>query len=274
MHYGDRGPAAPAKGSQWDERIRRAAELRQRFAFAAEILGFYGKILEFQKRVYEGVSRQASSAATATGVFLERLDLGLAAGFLPELLSLVEEAGTPKLAQEAKDLSAMDEGQRCGILRSFLTDDEAVSHRFFARAVLQPYAEWLAKSFPAQAKSSQELLCPVCGGRPQAAVLRPEGEGGKRFLLCCRCLAEWEFRRILCPVCGEEDHQRLPRYSAEDVEALRVEACDSCHFYLKSIDLTVDGRAVPLVDEVAAVPLDLWAAEHGYRKPEPNLMGF
>jgi formate dehydrogenase maturation protein FdhE len=36
----------------------------------------------------------------------------------------------------------------------------------------------------------------------------------------------------------------------------------------------VDGLAVPLVDEVASVPLDLWAAEHGYKKLEANLMGF
>ena len=117
-------------------------------------------------------------------------------------------------------------------------------------------------------------MCPVCGARPQAAVLRPEGDGGKRFLLCSLCLTEWEFRRILCPVCGEEDYQKLPRYSAEDRAAARVEACDTCHFYLKSIDLTVDGHAVPLVDEVATVPLDLWAEEHGYKKAERNLMGF
>jgi formate dehydrogenase maturation protein FdhE len=55
---------------------------------------------------------------------------------------------------------------------------------------------------------------------------------------------------------------------------VRVEACDTCHYYLKSIDLTVDGLAIPLVDEVATVPLDLWAGEHGYKKAEANLMGF
>ena len=55
---------------------------------------------------------------------------------------------------------------------------------------------------------------------------------------------------------------------------IRVEACDTCQFYLKSVDLTVDGLAVPLVDEVATVTLDLWATEHGYKKVAPNLMGF
>jgi len=104
-------------------------------------------------------------------------------------------------------------------------------------------------------------------------VLRPEANGGKRLLMCSFCLTEWEFRRILCPFCGEEDYQKLPRYSVQD-PVVRVEACDTCKRYLKSVDMTVDGLAVPLVDEIATVPLDLWAAERGYRKICVNLMGF
>ena len=54
---------------------------------------------------------------------------------------------------------------------------------------------------------------------------------------------------------------------------MRVEACDTCRHYLKGIDLTRLGIAVPLVDEVASAPLDLWADEHGYVKIELNLVG-
>jgi FdhE protein len=54
---------------------------------------------------------------------------------------------------------------------------------------------------------------------------------------------------------------------------MRVECCDTCRRYLKSIDLTKDARLVPLVDELAAIPLDLWALEQGYRKIQPNLAG-
>jgi len=78
---------------------------------------------------------------------------------------------------------------------------------------------------------------------------------------------------VLCPNCAEENHTRLPRFSAEDFPHVRVEACDTCKHYLKSVDLTLNGLAVPLVDEIAAAPLDLWAAEHGYEKIELNLMG-
>jgi FdhE protein len=53
-----------------------------------------------------------------------------------------------------------------------------------------------------------------------------------------------------------------------------VEACDTCKYYLKSVDMTVDGLAVPLADEIATASLDIWAVEHGFSKVSPNLMGF
>ena len=52
-----------------------------------------------------------------------------------------------------------------------------------------------------------------------------------------------------------------------------MEACQSCRAYLKAIDVTRDGTAVPEVDELASVVLDLWAAGNGYTKLQPNLFG-
>jgi formate dehydrogenase maturation protein FdhE len=43
---------------------------------------------------------------------------------------------------------------------------------------------------------------------------------------------------------------------------------------LHTIDLTRDRRAVPVVDEIAAIPLDFFAKERGLQKIVPNLMGF
>jgi formate dehydrogenase maturation protein FdhE len=36
--------------------------------------------------------------------------------------------------------------------------------------------------------------------------------------------------------------------------------------------MTKSGRAEPVVDEIAAIPLDLWAAERGYTKLQLNLL--
>ena len=144
-------------------------------------------------------------------------------------------------------------------------------HAFYARVLAQADAEERARAAPATA--GVQPLCPFCGEKPVAAVLRPEGDGGKRFLLCSLCFTEWEFRRLLCPHCGEEDKDKLPVYTAEEFPHVRVEACDTCKVYLKAVDLTKNGLAVPEVDELASIALDLWAAEHGYTKLQTNLFG-
>ena len=145
--------------------------------------------------------------------------------------------------------------------------------RFYRRILASLDAQTEARSRPPKAPAVTQATCPFCGQKPVAAVLRPEGDGGKRFLLCSHCLTEWEFRRLLCPNCGEENHQKLPVYTVEEYPHIRIEACDTCHVYLKSIDLTRNGLAVPEVDELASVSLDLWAKEKGYTKLQPNLFG-
>jgi formate dehydrogenase maturation protein FdhE len=142
------------------------------------------------------------------------------------------------------------------------------AERFFWHVVMQPYAEHLRK--PAGEVGPN---CPSCGSKPVVGVLRGEGDGAKRALICSLCGLEWPFRRLICANCGEEDKEKLPVYTAAQITYVRVEACDTCRTYLKSVDLTKDGFAVPQVDEIATVALNLWAEEHEYTKIETNLLG-
>jgi FdhE protein len=71
----------------------------------------------------------------------------------------------------------------------------------------------------------------------------------------------------------EEHPAKLSYFHSPHYDHIRVEGCETCKHYIKSVDLTRLGLAVPLVDEVAAAPLDLWAREHGYTKIELNLIG-
>jgi formate dehydrogenase maturation protein FdhE len=41
---------------------------------------------------------------------------------------------------------------------------------------------------------------------------------------------------------------------------------------VKTIDLTVNGAAIPIVDDLASLAMDLWAAGRGYRKVRANLL--
>ena len=151
---------------------------------------------------------------------------------------------------------------------------------YVAKALLQPHGQWLmdaATSLSARpSAAAADNRCPSCGGPPQLSILSAvsdSGDGG-RHLQCAHCLTLWSFRRVTCPNCGEEDERQLGYFHSQAFDHVRVDACDSCRRYLKSVDLERLGLAVPLVDEVAAASLDAWACEHGYEKIELNLLGF
>src|SRR5271157_4027975 len=257
----------------WEKRIRRARELAAQYPAAAQVLGFYGDIAVFQKHVFEAAAADDLHADPTRPLGEQLVVSGLTNRF-PAFVALVEKKGPPGLAKAARELRQQTPGQWRALLDSQPDDEHAdPTHRFFARACLQPVAEYLALDSRVQFAGYTGSTCPVWEGKPQRGVLRPEGDGGKRSLVCSCCATEWEFRRILCPHCAEEDHGKLPRFSAEEFPHVRVEACETCKRYLKSVDLTLNGLAVPVVDEIAAAPLDLWAAEHGYEKIELNLMG-
>ena len=259
--------------ASWTRRIERAAELAGRNPWAKEVLDFYGRILEFQKGIFE--SRPENSGNTEVE-FRSALDLNEAQKNIHALLTLVKQCGPAKLAEEAGQLQGMSDSEFRVHLSEYLLapDSPPNGTTFFSRVLLQPQAEQLAEARGPKTQVVAGNRCPYCDSRPQLAVIRPEGNGGKRMLLCSLCQSEWDFRRILCPICGETNHEKLPRYTAEGMAVVCVECCDTCRGYLKSIDMTVDGLAVPVVDEIATAPLDLWAAEREYHKLQPNLMGF
>lgn len=262
--------------SSWTKRIDRAAELAERNPWAKEVLALYSRVLEFQSDIYER-TQVLNDPILATAFGLRGvLNLDEAVRNSPALLSLVREKGPPKLAEEATRLRDSSSLRIREMLEQWLaaTEPSEDGSSFFARVLLQPQAERLARATDDVRQQVAGNKCPYCQSDPQLAVLRPEGDGGKRLLQCSLCQSEWEFRRVLCPACGEVDHEKLPRYSAEGIAAVRVETCDTCKHYLKSIDMTVDGLAVPVVDEIATAPLDLWATAQGYRKIRLNLMGF
>jgi len=261
---------------KWEDRIDRAGELGERCPWARQVLSFYTKVIEFQMGNGPAESKEQPGPPSVNGSLLAAIDFELAAGDVPRLAAMVRQWGPPKLAAEAVHWLESSSDAIRTMIEKWPSERQSYESGadFFARVVLEPQAERLAHALVSTPTRAAGNKCPSCECDPQLAVIRPEGDGGKRMLLCSLCHTEWEFRRILCPNCGEEDHEKLPRYAAEGGTVVRVEACETCRCYLKSVDLTVDGRAVPLVDEVATAPLDLWAVEHGYRKIMPNIMGF
>lgn len=272
-----RGDNRAMSAREWQRRIDRAEELAGRYAFAAEILAFYGAIARFQQKFYREI--EASTVVRDAPEEAHRFECGLErelARHFPPFLSVVERSGPGKLREVARELAARNEDSHFGLLAAFWEGDgaerDAGTEEFFARAFLQPFAAAIRTRSHLQWKGPTAYVCPFCKRKPGIGVLRPLGEGGQRSLICSFCLGEWEFRRIVCPGCGEEDPAKLPVYTAEQLQHVRVEACDSCKSYIKTVDLTKSGLGEPVVDEMASVPLDLWAGEHGYSKLQVNLL--
>ncbi len=280
--------------AKWDRRIHRANELASSYPFAAEGLRYYARVVTFQKSVYGEIQK---ALANSPGISSDRplrdeLDLFLLLPKFPGFLSVIREIAPSRLAQAASALSLKGSAAWQRAIEDFWYRDSelvgvedvkegqsfdqfatAPSERALAWIFLQPYAEYLADHREVATVDGTPSTCPLCGGKPAVGVLRSEGDGAKKSLICMLCAHEWLFRRIYCPACGEEREPQMAFYSVPEIAHVRVDVCDTCHTYLKSIDLTKTGLAVAVVDELATIPLDLWAREHGYQKLQINLLG-
>lgn len=257
----------------WDARIQRAECLAAKSDATNELLTFYGQLLRVQRETYEYL--RSRRGWLPSGYLRE--DLPVLRVMVPAVLRVVESSGPAALVEAAQFLLRTDEAEIDQMLfEQWLRPSDL---QFFAKAILQPYARWLAESGRRpwdRDLERKENHCPFCGGSPQLAVLHARedsSESGGRDLMCSTCLTVWSYRRVVCAKCGEERPAKLGYYNSPEYEHVRIEACDTCRHYIKGIDLTRFGLAIPLVDEVAAAPLDLWARERGYTKIELNLIG-
>jgi formate dehydrogenase accessory protein FdhE len=280
--------------AKWDRRIRRANELASSYPFAAEGLRYYARLATFQKSVYGDIQKALANSPRISSdrPLRDELDFFLLLPKFPGFLSVIQKIAPAPLAQAAAALLQRGSAAWQRAIEDFwyrdpeLADSEDIeqdepfdhsaassSERALAWMLLQPYAEYLADHREIAIVDGTPSTCPLCGGKPAVAVLRSEGDGAKKSLICMLCSHEWLFRRIYCPACGEEREPQMAFYSAPEIAHVRVDVCDTCHTYLKSIDLTKTGLAVAVVDELATIPLDLWAREHGYEKLQVNLLG-
>jgi formate dehydrogenase maturation protein FdhE len=279
--------------SQWERRSGRANELASVYPFAAEGLRFYARVVELQCGLFAGAAKVIAGSPMQPAEYLpvrEQLFNPLLLPKFVEFAAQVAQSAPEPLARAASQLGragpeawqlAIDDFLSGGLRASGSSEAEqrpdgssdSTSQRLLTWLFLQPFAEFLAVLVQPVKLNGTPSACPMCGGNPIVGVLRPEGEGGKKSLVCMLCAHEWAFRRIYCPACGEEREPQMAFYAAPEIAHVRVDVCDSCHTYLKTVDLTKNGLAVPVVDELAALPLDLWACEHGYTKLQTNILG-
>lgn len=294
------GPQAVAVG-QWTERRRRATELAERWPFATEVLTFYTALLDAQERAYETARAELSDPSRTVPYAVARV--------LPMVRAVTTATGPQKLARAVADLPPAggngSTAQWEEKVKRWLDGGElSAVDRYLARAAVGPVLEALGQAFGRVWDGPRDARhCPHCGGLPQVSVLASTGEdlvAPRRYLECSRCARRWAYPRMTCAGCGETEAHHLPIFAEEgttEAEAtgtvvrglgaapagtpaagarfrhVSIYACRTCSCYLLNVDLSRDARAVPVVDEMAAMPLDLYAREQGIAKIVPNLMG-
>jgi len=257
---------AAVSTNPWPLRRERAAELAERYPHAAEMLRLYKALTVIQEAALH--SNPTNIAAFAV------------AHVLPGVVDVTIEAG-PRALRDG--VIALDAGANLEDLVQRWLNQQPLNpfETYLARASASPLLEATPHPNPppqgGRERSQMPTRCPNCEGLPQLSYFAVSGEAlvsGPRYLVCSRCATNWVFSRMMCAGCGETDGTKLPIFQEhERFPHVRVDGCQTCRKYLLTFDLRRDTRAVPVVDEIAALPLDLYARDQGLTKITPNLMG-
>ena len=196
--------------------------------------GLLGILKEQSPERYEALKKTSEANGFAFEQFLKRL--------------LENQLGEHRLGE--------DWGKEGSLLFFFLVQSLKPAFEFHA-------ANWRKKqkeiSFPYG-------FCPFCGGLPGMGEIREEG---KRVLHCPFCATEWDFPRMQCPYCLNEDQEKLSYFEVEGEAGHRVDICRHCQHYLKTIDTREkEGPLDWEVEDYLTLYLDHLAQEEGYKRPE------
>ncbi|RME86457.1 MAG: formate dehydrogenase accessory protein FdhE [Caldilineae bacterium] len=172
----------------------------------------------------------------------------LQADAVPDLMGRLLQEREAFLEQLADELR-VDAKVLGSVLRTVLSP-------YFVREAA-PYQEWITEA------RWRRGFCPICGCWPGMARLAQED--GRRVLACCLCHSEWAFDRLRCPFCEQEGKPEMRYFTVEGDEVHRIECCEHCKAYIKTVDERKLGHPAHLiVEDMITAHLDALAQEQGY----------
>ena len=203
---------------------------------------------------------------------------------LRDILRTVRADAPPGAKPSLDRLAAMDEAALEAIADRVLAGtalDEDAAGVPLVGAALQVYFARQAASLAVADVSQCDVatVCPVCGTRPVASIIRIGGaQANLRYLVCALCQTEWNMARAKCSSCETDKGVHFLSLaenpdSDQAVEAaVKAEACDECKTYLKLMNQDKDAFVDPYADDLATLALDLLVDEQGFARSGPNLL--
>jgi len=202
------------------------------------------------------------------------------------ICNLAKEAN-PKLAASAKViLKAVDAAIKPNALFSGLIDgNEALFENiadefeiekqvlgFITYNSLKPSLAVCADQLSSYLNKDEPWLkgyCPICGSSPILSLFEDDGE---RSLICGFCWHPWPVKRVFCPFCENRDGKTLQYFYSEEEKEYRVDLCDNCKKYIKTLDARKADRLIyPPLEQISTLHLDIKAQEMGF---EPGIKLF
>ena len=134
--------------------------------------------------------------------------------------------------------------------------------------VSSPYLELCAEFYNKKLAQFnwKQPFCPICGNVPTMAIVNEKK--ATRNLWCRFCDTTWSFDEMVCPFCLNSDaaSQKIVFYS--DRKPIRIDACDKCNNYIKTIDELISSQIMHIsVKNVETFYLDMIAKILGYNTP-------
>lgn len=267
---------------------RAAAELKAVRPAYQDLVDFYGDIFAAQEdarprvRVEpftlppDQVRIKLKNGFPLIQVAEMRFDADRTAELLKELCRIAVERQSA-LAGPAKIL-LIHSAELAPLFPSFLQEDASrVTHAaeamsvdpkalsFFFYHSLRPSlcrCQQQLSGYLADAPAWEKGYCPVCGSLPALAWLEADG---RRILYCSFCWHSWALNRVVCPFCSNNDPHRLSYLHTDEEREYRLDLCDACRKYIKTVDSrNLVRRAYPPLEQIATLHLDIKAAEAGF----------
>ncbi len=274
------------------ERIQQIKKKRPGYR---EILDFYQKVKEAQANVKSSLKidpihlkKEWKELLSKEGFSLIQkedfpLDIESSVKLFQTLCQIGREAN-PHMAEQARKIEEAIEKKRID-LKQFLkkglkeqrieqvADELGLDKKFFPFLIqgsTKPSIEAGMEKLRSELDPEMWLkgYCPVCGSLPFLSLLKEDV--GKRYLICSYCGYEWRIDRMFCPFCSNKEQESLHYLFAEGEEAYRIDLCEKCHQYIKTIDYRKLEKSDPVLEDLATLHFDILASQKGYKRPVPN----
>jgi FdhE protein len=264
----------------------------------ADILRFYGKIFELHTTVSPRLYLKLPKVEKSITDIREKegfplisreeflVDVPSSSALFEALCNMAKHANekmrtTIQILEEAFSVNALrledllkrhaDDAYLDSVIRDFAIDRAIL--KFLIHMSIYPSLHAHAEMLKAQIDLKKWLrgYCPICGSPPHISQFKAEGQ---RYYTCSFCGFEWPGERLKCPFCENSDHTKLHYFYTEDDEAHRIDICNACNQYIKTVDSRkLDYEPDLGMEDIVSIHLDILALEKGFKRPVASPWG-